>query len=307
MNDDYDVIHCQYGTLGKSWAHLKDIMDVKLVTSFRGYDLTQFIRENSPAVYEELFQKGDVFLPVCDYFAKRLQELGCPKERIFVHYSGIEVSKFSFRERQIDNREIKLFTVSRLVEKKGLEYSIKAVAKIVPQYPAVQYVIAGGGPLRLQLEDLIRELKMDNHIHLAGPLPSEEIRELMNKAHIFILASVTARNGDQEGIPVSLYEAMAMGLPVISTRHSGIPELVEDGVSGFLVPERDIEGLVSKCEYLISHPQLWAEMGRAGRRFIEEHCDNTKLNRKLVERYRSVRNAVPSHPREAKDEHRVAC
>lgn len=285
VNEDYDVIHCQYGTLGRNWVHLKEIMDVKFVTSFRGYDLTKFVKKNHPAVYAELFKKGDAFLPVCAYFARRLQELGCPKERIYVHYSGVDTRKFSFREWKIDNGEIKIFTIGRLVEKKGLEYSIRAVAKLVQRYPAIQYTIAGGGPLRSPLENLIHELGMENHIHLAGPLPSAEIKELMDKAHIFILASVTARDGNQEGIPVSLKEAMATGLPVISTRHSGIPELVEDGKSGFLVEEKDIEGIANKCEYLIAHPERCAEMGRAGRRFVEEKFEISQLNQRLIGLY----------------------
>ena len=280
-----DIIHCQYGTIGKNLVFLKEIMDVKIFTSFRGYDLTSFVNESHPTVYEELLKRGDAFLPVCEYFAKKLQKLGCPPERIHVHYSGIDTAKFKFRERPMDDREIRIFTVGRLTEKKGMEYSIKAVAKVAAQYPAIQYVIVGEGPLRSQLEDLIHKLGMEKHIRLAGALPSDEVRELMNRADIFILASVTAESGDQEGIPVSLKEAMATGLPVISTRHSGIPELVQDGVSGFLVPERDVDALAEKCEYLVVHPQRRAEMGRAGREFVEENFEISKLNQKLVELY----------------------
>ncbi len=292
IDEDYDVIHCQFGILGKNWIHLKDIMDVKLVTSFRGYDLEKFIRENRPGVYAELFKKGDLFLPVCNYFAKKLQELGCPKDRIHVHHSGIDPTKFSFLERRVDGKEIKFFTVARLVEKKGLEYSIRAVAKIADQYPQIQYTIAGDGPLQKQLEKLIGELGMRDRVHLAGPLSSDHISALMKKAHIYILASVTAQDGDQEGMPVSLMEAMATGLPVISTRHSGISELVQDGISGFLVPEKDVDALAEKCEYLISHPQRRMEMGRSGRKFVEENFEISKLNQKLVELYSSSLKAL---------------
>ena len=285
LEKTYDVIHCQYGTLGKNLVFLKEIMDVNIFTSFRGYDLTRFVNETHPSVYDELFKRGDAFLPVCDYFARKLQELGCPPERIHVHYSGIDTAKFAFRERPSNDQEVRIFTVGRLTEKKGIEYSIKAVAKLASRYPAIRYTIAGEGPLRSPLEDLIHKLGMEKHIHLAGSLPSEEISELMNQTHIFILVSVTAQDGDQEGMPVSLMEAMATGLPVISTQHSGIPELVQDGISGFLVPERDVDTLAEKCEYLISHPQRRAEMGRAGRKFIEENFEISKLNRELVELY----------------------
>lgn len=290
LSENFDIIHCQYGIIGKDWIFLKDITNSKIVTSFRGYDLTQFLQENPASAYEELFRKGDAFFPVCDYFARRLEELGCPKGRIFVHRSGIDTSKFYFQERRMDGKEIRIFTVGRLVEKKGLQYSIKAVAKLVNQYPAIQYVIAGEGPLRRELENLIQVLGMEKHIHLAGPLTSEEVQELMNKAHIFVLASVTAKNGDQEGTPVSLQEAMATGLPVVSTYHSGIPELVADGKSGFLVAEKDIENLAGKCGYLVSHPQLCVEMGRAGRKFVEQNFEISKLNQKLAEIYKKSMN-----------------
>ncbi len=287
MGETYDVIHCQYGTLGKNLVYLKEIMNANIFTSFRGYDLTKFVNENHPSIYEELFKRGDAFLPVCEYFAGRLRELGCPPERIHVHYSGIDMAKFTFRERPIDDRETMIFTVGRLTEKKGLEYSIRAVAKLVAQFPAIQYTIAGEGPLRPQLENLIRGLGMEKYIHLAGSLSSDRIKELLNNAHIFILASVTAKNGDQEGIPVSLKEAMATGLPVISTRHSGIPELIQDGISGFLVPERNVDALAEKCEYLIRHPQRCVEMGRAGRKFVEKNFEISKLNQELVDLYTS--------------------
>ncbi len=287
MDKPFDVIHCQFGILGKSWVYLKDMMKVTLVTSFRGYDLEKYVRANHPNVYSELFERGDMFLPVCDYFAKKLRDLGCPPEKIRVHYSGVDTAQFAFYPRQIDGKEIRIFSVARLVEKKGLEYSIRAAAKLVPRYPAIKYTIAGDGPLRSRLEALIRELGMENHIHLTGPLLSDEVKELMNQANIFILASVTAQDGDQEGIPLSLREAMAVGLPVISTRHSGIPELIEDGKTGCLVPEKDIDGLVRACEYLISNPPKYAEMGRAARKFVEENLGIAKLNHRLEELYLS--------------------
>ncbi len=105
--------------------------------------------------------------------------------------------------------------------------------------------------------------------------------ESLNKSHIFILSSVTASNGDQEGIPNALKEAMAMGLPVISTDHSGIPELIEDGISGFLVPERDIAALVDRIEYLINHPEQWNKITAAARKTIEEKFDMEQESDKL--------------------------
>lgn len=281
-----DVIHCHFGTNGKDYLFLKDIFGakVKYITSFHGYDIANptYFKNGT---YNDLFKLGDLFLPISQTWKNKLVSLGCCRENIFVHHMGIDLNKFAYREKQIHDGGIHVLTVARLVEKKGLEYSIRAVAKITDRYPQIQYTIVGDGPLKKQLEELIYELKMAPNIHLAGPLSSDYISELMRMSHIYILASVTAQDGDQEGIPVSLMEAMAAGLPVMSTRHSGIPELVQDGISGFLVPEKNVDGLVSKCEYLISHPERCAEMGRAGRKFVEENFEISKLNRELVELY----------------------
>jgi len=100
--------------------------------------------------------------------------------------------------------------------------------------------------------------------------------------------SITSQNGDQEGIPTTLMEAMACGLPVLSTFHSGIPELVQDGQSGFLVPERDVEALAEKLEHLLNHQECWSEMGLAGRKFVEANHDINKLNDRLVEIYEQL-------------------
>jgi colanic acid/amylovoran biosynthesis glycosyltransferase len=101
---------------------------------------------------------------------------------------------------------------------------------------------------------------------------------------------VTTENGDQEGIPVALMEALSQGLPVLSTQHSGIPELVQDGKFGFLVPERDVDALAEKLEYLIEHPELWPKMGRAGRDYVARHHDINRLNDQLVNLYQRLLN-----------------
>ena len=159
--------------------------------------------------------------------------------------------------------------MGRLVEKKGHEYSIKAIAKAIINHKNIIYLIAGDGHLRNKLESLVSELGIKNHVKFLGAVEQEEALKLYQQAHIFILPSVTSSNGDQEGIPVVLMEAQSAGLPVISTYHSGIPEAVIDGKSGFLVPEKDVNALAQKMEYLIEHPEVWPEMGRCGREFVE--------------------------------------
>ncbi|GAH59092.1 unnamed protein product, partial [marine sediment metagenome] len=164
----------------------------------------------------------------------------------------------------------------------------KAIAKIVRKYKKIEYIIAGEGPLRNELEGLVSKFKIEKYVKFLGAVEQKEVLKLYQQAHIFVLPSVTASNRDQEGIPVVLMEAQATGLPVISTYHSGIPEGVLDGKSSFLVPEKDVDALAEKIEYLIEHPEIWADMGKTGRKYVEEKYDINKLNQKVVEIYQNL-------------------
>jgi colanic acid/amylovoran biosynthesis glycosyltransferase len=135
---------------------------------------------------------------------------------------------------------------------------------------------------------MVETLRVGDRVQFLGSKTREEVAELLAAAHLLLAPSVTAADGDQEGIPNTLKEAMAAGLPVVSTLHSGIPELVEDGRSGFLVPERDSEALADRVGWLVDRPDSWPDMGRAGRSRVEAEYDIAKLSIRLVELYQSV-------------------
>lgn len=291
QKDPYDIIHCHFGPVGNHILRLKELGAItgKLITTFHGYDISNYLEDKDARIYENLFAKGDQFLPISRRWKQKLVELGCKEDKIQVHRMGIDLSKFQLRIRSVSKNEtVNILTVARLVEKKGIEYGIRAVAKLLKDYPNVAYRIAGDGPLREYLEDLIRRLKVDENVHLLGPAKQHEIVDLMINSDILVAPSVTAKDGDQEGIPVVLMEAFATGLPIISTYHSGIPELVQDGVSGFLVPERDVEGLSEKLIDLISKPEMRFEMGLAGRKCVEAEYDIVKLNESLVKTFEGL-------------------
>lgn len=290
----YDIIHCQFGMYGLKGIVLRDIgaFKGKLITSFRGHDISRYLKECGSDVYNELFVKGDFFLTNCDYFKHRLLKLGCDQKKVVVLRSGLDSSKFVFTPRSPhpDGR-VRIATTGRLVEKKGIEYCIRAVAKLHPaQRQNIEYNIIGDGPLRDKFQQLIQELDVSDTVKLLGWKQQQELIEILNNSHIFIAPSVTASDGNQDAPVNTLKEAMAMGLPVISTLHGGIPELVEDGISGFLVPERDASAIAEKLSYLISHPQVWLEMGRAGRARVEQQYDLNKLNDQLVKVYQQLQN-----------------
>lgn len=288
----FDIIHCQFGTLGLKAVLLKQIgaINCKVVTSIRGFDITMVLKEK-PGIYSELFREGDLFLPVCQSLKERLIHAGCGEKKIVVHYSGIDCSKFEYSQRKrISGEHIKVLTIARLVEKKGVAFAIEAVAGLISKGERIVYTIIGDGILRENLQQLIKRKGIEQQVKLLGWKTQEEIKLLLQDAHVLVAPSLTSETGDQEGIPNVIKEAMASGLPVISTFHSGIPELVTDGVSGFLVPERDIGSLADSLAYLISHPEICNVMGKAGRIWVEQKFDTLELNKSLEELYLRLLN-----------------
>ena len=287
----YDVVHCHFGPNGNTGVFLREvgIFKGKVITTFYGYDISRHIREQGEDAYEYLFSKGDLFLALSDRMKEELIRLGCNKQKIVVHRLGVDIKKFNFSSRKLKNNgKANLLTIARLVEKKGVQYSVKAVAEVLKKYRNIEYKIVGDGPLKRDLAGLISELNISDNVQLIGWRRQEEIIELLKDTDILLAPSVTAQDGDQEGTPTVLIEALAQGIPVISTYHSGIPELVQDGISGFLVPERDTNALAEKIIYLLEHQEIWAEMGHVGHDHVEKNYNIERLNDQLVELYQML-------------------
>lgn len=287
----YDIIQCHFGGNGSKGALVRDTGAAhgKLVTTFHGYDLSLQLRRHGRHLYDELFAKGDLFLPVTRRWKERLIEMSCPEAKIVVHRMGVNLEQFPFEPRCAPAGErCVVVSVARLVEKKGIEYGIRAVAKLCEEGYNVEYRIAGDGPLKPELLRLIGELNLRDVVKLLGWKRRCEVREILRAAHVFLAPSVTSEEGDEEGAPVSIMEAMATGLPVVGTRHSGLPELIREGVTGFLAPERDVSGLTDGLRRLVESPQSRVEMGRNGRLAVERQHDNRKLNDRLVNIYRRL-------------------
>ena len=284
----HDIIHCHYGTNGILADRLKRTGGIKgkLLTSFHGYDLTRFVMQNGSRVYNDLFLHGDLFLPVSDRFKNELIRLGCCESKILVHHLGIDTQTFRYTAHQQKSGDrINVISVGRLVEKKGFRFAIEAIAKVVAARPEVKYEIVGDGPEKESLQNLVADLNLKKHVRLLGWKTREEVVRLMAEAHLFLAPSVTGTDGDQEGIPVVLMEAMATGLPVISTIHGGIPELVENRRSGYLVPEKDVDALASVIDRAIRCPDERDRFSREGRRRIEKRFDSRHQNRRLFDTY----------------------
>lgn len=288
----YDILHCHYGTFGQMGLQLRDIGAVtgRVVTTFYGFDLTATIKREGPRVYDDLWRGGDLFLPIASHWCRLLEELGCDPHKIALHRIGISCRKFPFVEpaQRPPNEPFRVLSVARFVDKKGLSDAIDAIGACVRALPSLQYTIIGDGPLRAAIEAQVRSLGLEGRVHLLGWRTQEEIVRQLADSHMLLQPSVTAWNGDEEGTPTVLMEASATGIPVVSTRHSGIPDIVLDGQTGFLVPEHDVRGLADRICDLARAPGLRAEMGAAGRRHIEGTFEIDALNDELVKLYEDL-------------------
>jgi colanic acid/amylovoran biosynthesis glycosyltransferase len=290
-------VHAQFGTYGLYALKLIQVGAIEgaLVTSFRGYDAGKGLRAN-PRMYAELFRKGQLFLPVSESLANKLVKAGCDRTKIHVHHSGIDCARFKYKEpRRPEGQPIRILTIGRLVEKKGVTYALKAVAKVIASGRSVFYDIVGDGPLRSELESLAEKNNISAFVKMNGWKSHQEVLTMMESSHLLLAPSITTDYGTEEGIPNVIKEAMAVGLPVVSTVHAGIPELVVNGESGYLVPERNVDLLAEKIMYLCDHPEIWPQMSRAARRKVENDFDIEKLNSDLIALYASTIKSHGSH------------
>ncbi|MCR4405517.1 MAG: glycosyltransferase [Anaerolineae bacterium] len=226
-----------------------------------------------PILLREKIAAASFVVSISEYNKRHLVSIagdnGVAGKIHLVHY-GLNIDQFTPNPNRKPNAVPVLLTVGRLVEKKGLQYLVKACRILVEQGYEFECLIVGQGPEEKMLRQLIREYGLGERVHLLGAMPQERVRELFRRADLFVLPCVVASNGDRDGIPVVLIEAMAMGLPVVSTSLSGIPELIENGVSGWVVSPHDEEELAGAMAKLLRDPHQRARMGAVGRRKVLE-------------------------------------
>jgi colanic acid/amylovoran biosynthesis glycosyltransferase len=283
------ILHAHFGTQGWHALPLRRRLGVPLVTTFYGGDL--FARASDPgwlAAYRRLFREGDLFLVEGEHMAGVLTSFGCPAGKVAVQPIGIDADRFD-REPPPPPRSgepVRVLMCGRFVEKKGFEDGLRAFAIARREHPDLELRIVGDGERRPALERLQAELGLGRSAILLGLLPHEEYRREALSAHLFMAPSVLAANGDSEGgAPTVLLEMQALQLPVLATRHADIPNVVRDGQSGILVPERAPEALGRALLELSKNPARWREMGAMGRAFIRERHDSRKLAGLLEGRY----------------------
>lgn len=287
------LIHAQFGLSGVLALPLARSFGLPLIVHFRGADATlkdEYVRFASLNHWlylqrrETLKREASLFITVSKFIKNKLLEQGFPSDKVIALYSGINVNDFS-PDSGCPREPIVLF-VGRLTEKKGCEYLIKAMEQVQAIHPEVELVIIGDGPLRENLE--AQAAQLPGGYHFLGTQQFTVVRQWMNRARLLVAPSVTAVEGDSEGLPNVVLEAQAMGLPVVSTFHAGIPEGVLQGETGFLVPERDVDQLANYTLKLLLNPDLWHQFSQRGQTHVRSHFDRATQVQILEDIYRRV-------------------
>ncbi|MDA8234022.1 MAG: glycosyltransferase [Clostridia bacterium] len=288
LSQGVTAIHAHFGTGGIRVLAAQRKTGLPLLTSFHGVDVSSRPRQNPEYRLQlpQLFTQSTLCAAVSDYMKIQLINLGCPREKIVVIKSGIDLSKFPYSPPRLPcNGSLTLLSIGRLKEKKGMHLLIPAFARLSHLYPKARLLIGGEGGQKKKLMRLVNDLGLAQSVFFLGPLSHQEVRVQLAQATIFVLACTTASDGDQEGIPNVLMEAMASGLPVVAADHTGISELVSQGKTGLLAREGNIQDLAYKMSLLLANTHLWPAMTAAARRKVEQEHDIVKQAAKLEVAY----------------------
>lgn len=292
------LLHSHFGNRGYFDLALKQKLKIPQVTTFYGHDVSLLPQEERwRKRFKVFFKQGDLVLAEGNYMKKTLLELGCPDSKVRVQHLGIDCEKIPFIPRKLDDQQkVKILIAGTFREKKGITYALEAFAKLALTYKNIEVTLIGDAGrsqreinYKKEITTIIDSRNIADKVNYLGFLPYPAFIEEAKNNHIFLSPSIHPSDGETEGgAPVALIEMSAYGMPIVSTFHCDIPEVVIDGESGFLVPEKDTNGLVERLEHLIKHPELWESMGRAGRKYIEEEFNIVKQAAKLEALYDSL-------------------
>lgn len=300
----FDIIHAHFGHNGLYALPYARKFDIPLVVSLHGRDVTILLgnEKYKPSFwhylkgYRTLFRKVDMFLAASSELRDLIVSVGCPAGKVMVHTLGIDIEKFAPIREEARTEPPTVLMVGRFVEKKGHMVGLQAAAAARREGLSFKLVMVGDGPKEGQYRRYIAEQSMQDTVALPGPLPHPDVCRLMARAAVLMAPSVVARNLDRESGMIVAKEASACATPVIGTRHGGIPDIVDDGVTGFLVPERDSGALAERLKILLNDGNLRRRMGRAAREKMERQYDIRTRSAILEETYDRI---IADHKRDS--------
>lgn len=284
-----DVVHAYFGTeAARILPYLRQETCAKVV-SFHGADLSA---EFTQQEHEELLEVADLFLCRSEALRDALIERGTPPERICLNRTGVPMADHIYRHEapEVDeDRPLRILQACRFIEKKGLDTTLQAVAQLAKEDKLhVDLTLAGDGPQMHDLEELVEELDLNDVVRFTGFLSQEDLIEEFQTHDVFVHPSRETDTGDREGIPNVILEAMANGLPVISTEHSGIPEAIENGKEGILIPYSESHRLAKAIKDLIEDEDLYMEIGTQARQRVADDFSIEACIEQLESHYREA-------------------
>lgn len=282
------LLHAHYGTVGCYFLEVARRVGCPLVVTFHGRDASRNLGDRTCLErYRKMWAEAGIVVAVSERIRERLIGAGCPGDKTQVVHTGVLTQQMRYRDPSAAPRNgpVIVACVGRLIEKKGHRFLLEAVARLRSEGRDLRLRVIGDGPLLDSLRRLASDLGICEAVAFEGAQSHSYVNEALRQAHVFALASVTAADGDEEGIPVVLMEAMAAGVPVVSTWHAGIPELVEDGISGLLAQPGDAEGFADRLGMMLDEPGLGQSLARAARQRVEEHFDTVKETGRLEALY----------------------
>lgn len=264
-----DVVLAEFGPVAVQAMQACRELDLPLIAHFHGYDahsrpVIDVYRER----YHALFRQAAALVVVSRPMRAALIALGAPPANVHYVQNGVDVDRFNPGTPEIAPPV--LLAVGRFVDKKAPQLTILAFREVHRRHPEARLRMIGDGELLGACRDLVKGLCLDGAVTFLGVQPHEVVAAEMRSARAFVQHSIVAGNGDSEGMPNAVLEAGACALPVVATRHAAIPDVVVDGETGLLVDEHDVEAMTAQMERLVVDPELAAELGRAGRRRVEE-------------------------------------
>jgi colanic acid/amylovoran biosynthesis glycosyltransferase len=264
------AVLAEYGPVGLEMLPVCRAANIPLMVYFHGYDiyradvLNQYLRG-----YQELFKEATYIFVVSKEMLMRLIELGAPSKKLVLNPCGANMSLFAYHD--AGKNDPILFSAARFEETKNPMATIQAFSIVLKNVPAARLRMAGGGSLLSRCKKLVRQLNIEHAVTFTGILSPVEVSDEMSRARAFVQHSVTSRKGEKEGAPVAIMEAGASGLPVVSTRHAGIKDIVVEQETGFLIDEDDIEGMAYYMEELLTDPSKASAMGFAAHQRVRQH------------------------------------
>jgi len=290
IDENTDVVFAQFGNVGAEIMEICKKINLPLIVHFHGFDISvKKVIEDYKKKYQEMFEYATYIIAVSKCMKNMLMNLGCSESKIIYNPCGANDAYYNIRP----SYNKKLFIgAGRFVPKKAPQNTILAFIKVLEKHPDAQLILAGEGELLEICKKLVKQYRIEESVFLPGVFNAEQLKLWLSEAMAFVQHSITAPNGDMEGTPVVICEASLAGLPVVSTFHAGIPDVIIDGKTGLLVNEGDIEGMAKNMIWILDNPEKAKEIGAAGKENIWKNF-NMKKHIKVLDEiiYKTARRA----------------